>query len=465
MKSIPKGWALAFIRDLAERCGGGTPTRSRPEFFRGALPWFTVADLPAIGSAPPMVSQSREGITREAIKSSAAKVIPKGSVLFATRVSVGKTAIASRDIATNQDFRSVLPGDAHLPEYLAWYLSHTAVFNLPQDRGTTIKGITSDAFDSIKVPIPPLPEQRRIVAKIEALMARSRTTREALEQIPELLKQYRQSVLAVAISGELTKGWRTQHGANASLGETTLESVAQVGTGSTPLRSNTGYFASSGTPWITSAATGLPFVSSASEFVTESAIHNHRLKKYPKGTLLIAMYGEGKTRGQTTELMIEATINQACAAIVVDESKVRRGFIKLVLQANYLSMRALAEGGNQPNLNLRKVKQFSFKLPSLEEQDEVLQRTERLLSRVDFVAGIFGESLTHLESLSASILVKAFRGELVPQDPADEPAEALLARVRAEREAGAVAPKTRSRGVSKVQPMPAPPKRRRAKAQ
>ena len=127
------------------------------------------------------------------------------------------------------------------------------------------------------------------------------------------------------------------------------------------MRSNSAFFASQGTPWITSAATSQSVVLSAEEFVTDAAIAVHRLKIFPAGTLLVAMYGEGKTRGQVTELGLDATINQACAAIVVDESLARRSFIKLALQANYFEMRELAEGGNQPNLNLSKIKKLHEK--------------------------------------------------------------------------------------------------------
>jgi type I restriction enzyme S subunit len=89
-----------------------------------------------------------------------------------------------------------------------------------------------------------------------------------------------------------------------------------------------------------------------------------------------SMYGEGKTRGQVAELGIEATINQACATVVVNENKVVRAYVKLALQANYLNMRELAEGGNQPNLNLSKVKAFEIPLPSLADQTEIVRRIE-----------------------------------------------------------------------------------------
>lgn len=220
-----------------------------------------------------------------------------------------------------------------------------------------------------------------------------------------------------------------------------LGDVAEIGTGSTPLRSNPGYFAATGTPWVTSAATASTVITSASEFVTADAIKAHRLKLFPAGTLLVAMYGEGKTRGQVSELAIAATINQACAAITVTGPRASKGFVKLALQANYLAMRSMAEGGNQPNLNLSKVRSVPLPLPSLTEQAEVVRRVGALFAIADRLEARLGQLRKSTDRLTPATLAKAFRGELVPQDPNDEPAEVLLARIRAGRDVAAAAPR------------------------
>lgn len=143
------------------------------------------------------------------------------------------------------------------------------------------------------------------------------------------------------------------------------------------------------------------------------------------------MYGEGKTRGQVTELGIPATINQACAAIVVNEEKVIRNYLKLALQANYFEMRELAEGGNQPNLNLSKIKEFPLPLPSMAEETEIVRRVETLIAYADRLEVRYAAARAQVEKLTPALLAKAFRGELVPQDPNDEPASVLLERIRA----------------------------------
>ncbi len=155
------------------------------------------------------------------------------------------------------------------------------------------------------------------------------------------------------------------------------------------------------------------------------------------------MYGEGKTRGQVTELGIPATINQACAAVVVDESKASRAYVKLALQANYFEMRELAEGGNQPNLNLSKVKEFPLSLPDLVEQTEIVRRVGTLFAFADRLEARYAAAHAQVDKLTPSLLAKAFRGELVPQDPNDEPASVLLERIASMRATTEVKPRRR----------------------
>ena len=274
--------------------------------------------------------------------------------------------------------------------------------------------------------LAPRNEQTRIANQLDTLLTRVQACNDRFDAIPALLKRFRQTVLDAALNGAFLDGEAV---AELRVSKVSISAIAMVGTGSTPLRSNSQFFAISGTPWVTSSATSVDVVNSANEFVTPAAISAHRLKLFPKGTLLVAMYGEGKTRGQVAELGIEATINQACAAVVVNESKAVRAYVKLALQANYLNMRELAEGGNQPNLNLSKVKEFEIPLPSLAEQTEIVRCVEALFALADRIEARCTTARTRVQRLTPLVLAKAFRGELVPQDPNDEPASALLARI------------------------------------
>jgi type I restriction enzyme S subunit len=158
-----------------------------------------------------------------------------------------------------------------------------------------------------------------------------------------------------------------------------IETLANVGSGTTPSRENAAFFVGGSIPWVTSGETGKLFIGETAQHVTELALAQTSLSVYPKGTLIVAMYGQGKTRGQVSELCIEATTNQACAAIVLVESAVaHRCFVKLVFEKSYDEMRELSAGGAQPNLNVGKIKATLIPLPPLPEQSRIVTRVAQL---------------------------------------------------------------------------------------
>lgn len=369
------------------------------------------------------------------------QLVREGDVLMSMANSyerVGKVARAinvPQPAAFGAFLAAVRPTHAIDGGYLYHFLRSSEVQSKLREgssQTTNIANISAGKLSELTVPLAPWNEQKRIADKLDNVLTRVDAVKIRLARVAFILKRVRQSVLAAATSGRLTKDWRATVGTENDWPLIDVQSVAHVGTGSTPLRSNPAFFSSAGTPWVTSAATGNELVQDATEFVTQAAITAHRLKVYPPGTLLVAMYGEGKTRGQVTELGISATINQACAAIAVDETKMLRSFVKLVLQANYFEMRVLAEGGNQPNLNLAKVKGFPLPYPTLDEQAEVVRRVATLFAFADRLEARLLIALTATERLTPSLLAKAFRGELLPQDPNDEPASELLRRLQPE---------------------------------
>ncbi|MBK8047097.1 MAG: restriction endonuclease subunit S [Anaerolineales bacterium] len=158
-----------------------------------------------------------------------------------------------------------------------------------------------------------------------------------------------------------------------------LDTIARIGTGGTPQRGNARYYAGGEIPWITSSATAAPFITQAAEFITPAALTETNCRLYPPHTLIVALYGEGRTRGQVSELLIEAATNQACAAIVFDGAAgALRPWVKLYLQANYQRLRSAAGGAAQPNLNLAKIKALQLPLPPPTEQQRILARVEEL---------------------------------------------------------------------------------------
>lgn len=211
--------------------------------------------------------------------------------------------------------------------------------------------------------------------------------------------------------------------------------VALVGTGVTPLKSNRSFYEPAEVPWITSGAVNEAFVREPSSMVSQKALDETSLRLYPPHTLLVAMYGEGKTRGKCSELLIEATTNQALAALQVSEvGSHLRDYVKYFFLKNYQDLRRLASGGVQPNLNMGIIENQPFPLCGPDEQAEIVNRLEATLTNIDALEDQIDTDLARANAMRQSILKRAFSGKLVEQDSSDEPASVLLERIKAEKE-------------------------------
>ena len=403
------------------------------------------------------------------------------------------------------EFHVLRAKDQVQPSWLAYFLSQSAFRRLARQNMTGSAGqlrVATTWLSDALIPVAPATEQTRIVAKLEELLSDLDAGVAELKAAQKKLAQYRQSLLKAAVEGALTAAWRTQHqptetGAQllqrilqerrarwearqlakfAEQGKTppkdwqkkypepvqpdttdlpelpqgwvwaTIDQIAQVGTGVTPLRSKSAYFNEGTIPWVTSGALNSEAVASATELVTELALKECRLELYPVGSLLVAMYGEGKTRGKCSELRIPATINQAIAAIVLEPAAQScKAYLKAFLLDSYEKMRAQASGGVQPNLNLQIVKAIALPLPPCSEQAEITQLLDGQFDQISQQQIAVQVSLQQSTAQRQNILRAAFSGQLVPQDRHDEPASALLERIRAERAARDAVKKPRGR--------------------
>lgn len=268
---------------------------------------------------------------------------------------------------------------------------------------TNISNISTEKLKQLTIPIPPLPEQERIVARIEELFSDLDKGVEALQTIKAQLKVYRQAVLKKAFDGDF--------GGTTKTGSIKIADFADVFTGATPLTSNMEFYENGSIPWITSGELNEPTVRYARKFITEKAVAETNAKIIPKHALLLAMYGEGKTRGKCSELLIDAATNQAIASIVIKHT-MHKNYVKWFLVYNYHSTRAISSGGVQPNINLSKVRDIEMPLYDFPMQEQIITEIESRLSVCDKIEQTVDESLAKAESLRQSILKKAFEGRL-----------------------------------------------------
>ena len=316
------------------------------------------------------------------------------------------------------DVAIVRPGHRSIdPRWLMWSI------NSPQCRrqiealqsGTTRKRISRRNLATIQVMVPPLGEQGRIVAAIEEHFSRL----DAAESDLAAASAKNTSLPAVLLPHFFSNDWPTRR-----LGE-----IARVGSGATPKRSEERYWAGGTIPWVVSGAINDRSITSASELITEEALSATSVKLWPAGTVLVAMYGEGKTRGKAAVLEIESTCNQACAAIDYDRSLVDGEYLLAYLNSTYEANRNLASGGVQPNLSLGVIKSMEIPIPSLEIQRTVALQAEGISQQSDIVTEACAMARQRIIALRRAILTTAFSGQLVPQDPDDQPAAVLLDRI------------------------------------
>jgi type I restriction enzyme S subunit len=255
------------------------------------------------------------------------------------------------------------------------------------------------------IPVPPLDEQRRIVPLLDDHLSRLDAAQHGIRNALRRSNALRDAVLSTSVA-EATE---TPDVVMASLGE-----LAKVTSGLTPLKGNRAFYDDGNIPWITSGDLHQGLIARPTQFITQEALDKTTLKIVPAGTLLIAMYGEGKTRGTTAELGIDAATNQACAAITLHDDGLRP-WVRLVLDANYTKLRRLAAGGVQPNLNLSVVRAIQIPIPRAEIRDKLLAQRVELDEAHSRLRAQLDAAQRRGNSLRRSLLAAAFSGKLTAE--------------------------------------------------
>ncbi|MCP4236314.1 MAG: hypothetical protein GY770_22495 [Aestuariibacter sp.] len=201
---LPENWAKSKIGDFAHTTSGGTPKRSMKEYYGGNIPWVKSGDLNdgALFSVD-------EYITELGLTKSSAKLFKPGTLLIALYgATIGRLALLQFEASTNQAVCGITLPEEVYNKYLFYYLLSVREKLIEQGKGGAQPNISQGVVKDIEVPLAPPEQQKRIVAKIEELFSHIDAGIEALKKAKQLLKQYRQSVLKAAVTGELTKEWR-----------------------------------------------------------------------------------------------------------------------------------------------------------------------------------------------------------------------------------------------------------------
>lgn len=476
MSGLPSGWVEATIRDLCELINGKAFKPS--DWTTDGLPIVRIQNL----NNPKSNFNHYQGLVEEKF------LIEDGQLLFAWSGTPGTSFGAhvwngGRAVLNQHIFKVNFPVDLIDKHFLSNAINQKLEELIGKAHGGAgLQHVTKGKFEDTLIYLPPLAEQKRLVAKLDALNAKSARARAELARIETLVSRYKQAVLSKAFSGELTREWRGQNRLHAldqdevlqsrrdwlaSQGLKAIEvSVANVSEDKVPFAVPGNWI------WITaeglsapitkgttpakenmSAGTGvIPFIkvynltfdgtldfSRDPTFVSQDT-HSKELKRsiVKPGDVLMNIVGPplGKV-SIVPDDWPEWNVNQAIAIFRPLAFLNNRYLGWWLLSDSMLSWakRDSKATAGQSNLTLELCRSIPVPTCHIEEQHEIVRRIESAFAKIDRLAKEAKRALELVGRLDEAILAKAFRGELVLQDENDEPAEHLLARIRAEREA------------------------------
>lgn len=461
---LPEGWASARLNDLLEPGGlfdgpFGSSLKSSDYTDAGVrvIRLENLANLRFVEDKETFVSEAKyKTLTKHTVVSGDIMVgsFVDGAVRVCVLPELRTKAIAKADCFTVRTRQ-----DAAERRFIAFQLGTVAIRDafVGDIHGATRPRITTKQLRDCELAVAPLPEQRRIVTQVEALLEQVKRAKGRLDRVPLILKRFRQAVLAAACSGELTKEWRD--GADADWPEKTLDAVcASITDGDHQAPPK----AAEGIPFITISAIndGELHLDRATRFVPQAYFSNLKADRRPAlGDILYSVTGS---------IGIPALVNtnkpfvfqRHIAILKPDVRQISSRFLRYRLETQDIKKQGeeVATGTAQMTIPLGGLRSLTFSLPPLEEQAEIVRQVDRLFALADTIERRVQAATARADKLPQAILSKAFSGELVPTEAelartegrTYETAEELLKRVSASATTAGSGAKARRRGAKRT---------------
>jgi type I restriction enzyme S subunit len=381
--------------------GGGTPTRSNPDYYDGEIPWVTPKDMKSWE-----ISDAQVSITERGLKESATRLVPASSVLLVVRSGILKhslpVAIAKRPVALNQDMKALVCNGKLLPEYLARFLQASAPTVLRWVRATTADNFAVDKLKALPVPLPPLDEQRRIAAILDAADSLRAKRRAALAKLDQLAQSIFIEMFGDPVSN--SKGWPS---------DLTLGQIADIVSGITKGRKLNGHAVRT-IPYLAvlnvqDRSLNLNVVKEID--ATDAEIDRYRLRR---DDLLLTEGGDPDKLGRGTlwnDELPECIHQNHVFRVRLQSKKIAPLFLNWLVgsqRGKKYFLHSAKQTTGIASINMTQLRGFPLLVPPIELQNEFAKR----ISNLQTLYSQFEQGLVGIEHLFASLQHRAFRGEL-----------------------------------------------------
>ena len=379
------------IGDVFKVTSGGTPSRKKQEYYKnGTIPWVKTGDLKG-----KYANEPKEYITELALANSSAKIFPKNTVLLAMYgATIGACSILKIAAATNQACGAILPSEKCDHVYLYYYLKSINKELISKGVGGAQPNISGGIIKSTKIPLPPLDQQKKIAAILDAADAYRQKTKALIEKYDELTQSLFLDMFGDPVSN------------SKKLPKIKLGKLGKWQSGGTPSRSNSAYYDGE-IPWLSSGELNQMYISDSKEHITEQAIKESNTKLIAKGSILLGMYDTAALKSTINTEVVSC--NQAIAYCKLDDRLVNTSFVYNIIQIGKEHYRRLQRGVRQKNLNLSMVKGIEVLFPPIKLQNQFAERVQAIEAQKAQAQA----SLAQAEDLFNSLLQRAFKGELV----------------------------------------------------
>lgn len=432
--AAPRGWEWVPLSSVATMATGHTPSRGEPAYWGGGIPWMSVRDARPFHGG--IIDTTQESITELGLANSAAVLLPAGTVCLSRTGSIGYAVVLGRPMATSQGFVNWLCSDALDPMFLCRLFQAERESLESYAEGSAHTTIYFPEAKAFHICLPPLPEQQRIVAHLDGLLANARSAREKLATLPGCTERYRQSVLSAAFRGDMPEA--TSHAVD-------LEALVSPGRTITYGVVQTGAPHPQGVPTIRCGdIKGYRVAMDDLKRVDPEVEAQYPRTRLHGGEVVIAIRGSVGEVAVVPPALAGANVSREVAVIPVGAAVVPEYLMYLL--ASPVVAGAIGDqvkGVAQSGINISDLRRIRVPLPPRARQMEVVARIQRAFAAIDKITQRVAGSRSDVGRLEQSLLAKAFRGELVFQDAGANPDSMQFVRVGDERESASVTRRTR----------------------